>query len=131
MPVWRDGLTKMPPLKVNRFCVSRPPFTFMVGPLRASVSACGLFTLTMPGRVTASAITLRPFSGKSTTRRSSTRPEIAPERVSTSGACSVTVTSWEICPIRSARSTRRFWFTVTAMPARTNRSKPAFSAASV
>ena len=48
MPVLREGLIKIPPLNVNRFCVSRPPFTFMIGPLRASVSCWGAVTLRTP-----------------------------------------------------------------------------------
>jgi len=46
----------------------RPPFTFISGPPRASLICCGALTPSTPGRIRASAITLRPLSGRSTIR---------------------------------------------------------------
>ena len=65
MPVVWPKCVKFAPLKVKLLLTERPPLTLMFGPARVLPISCGAITSVIPGRIRASAITLRPLSGRS------------------------------------------------------------------
>ena len=130
MPVVWPNWVKFAPLKVKLLSTARPPFTDMVGPPRELAISCGAKTVVTPGRIPANPITLRPLSGRSWTRRSSTRAERVWLVVLTRSAWLVTVTSDCTAPTLISMSRRRIWPCVSVTPVCNCRSKPGLSALS-